>query len=243
MAFERKDSRPTDALRSVTLRPNVVANALGSVEISFGSTRVLCCVSLDEKAPYHAQEKGIGWLTSEYSMLPASTSTRSTRESSRGKLSGRTQEIQRLIGRSLRAITDLKSLQGLTFWVDCDVLEADGGTRTASITGAYVALYLALEKIKGRFKISKLPLLEPIAAVSAGIVGGEVLLDLDYLEDSNAQVDMNLVMTKSGRFVEVQATGEGSSFSEEQFNLMKDFARKGIEQLFLFQEECIKKVL
>lgn len=240
MGFERFQGRAANALRPISIQTGVIANAAGSVELRAGGTRVICAVSIEEKVPPHALEKGVGWLTSEYGMLPAATHQRVPRESSKGKPSGRTQEIQRLIGRSLRSIVDLKSVAGVTLWVDCDVVEADGGTRTASITGAYVALALALEKLKPKYRWPTVPLLDQLAAVSVGIVGGEVLLDLDYAEDSHAEVDMNLVMTGSGRLVEVQATAEGKTFSNEQFEAMKQSASEGIRQLFAFQKAALE---
>ena len=240
MPIQRKNDRRGDALRKIKFVPHVIENALGSVEVSFGKTRVICTASLEERVPSHALERGLGWLTAEYSMLPASTGSRTPREVNRGKPSGRTQEIQRLIGRSLRAVVDLKTLNGFTLWLDCDVLEADGGTRTASITGSYVATCLALEKAKEKFSWPRVPVLEQVGAVSVGVVGGEVLLDLDYQEDSKADVDMNLVMTHSGRFVEVQATAEGKPFSDEQLMEMKKLGKKGIEELFTHQKRCLE---
>lgn len=238
--WKRFEGRKHQALRPVQFKTGIVRNSHGSAEVSFGRTRVICTANLEEKAPPHAVEKGQGWLTAEYGMLPGSTGSRMSREASRGKQSGRTLEIQRLIGRSLRSVVDLKALANHTLWIDCDVIEADGGTRTAAITGAYVAVVAALKKCQPRFKWNALPILEKVAAVSCGVVGGEVLLDLDYVEDSNAQVDMNLVMTESGRLVEVQATGEGSAFSEEQFESLKNFAKSGIQELFQMQQKALE---
>ena len=237
--MERKNNRKANELREIQITPHFIENALGSVEVRFGKTRVLCTSSVEERVPNHALERGMGWLTAEYNMLPASTGARTTRE--RNKISGRTQEIQRLIGRSLRSIIDLKSLNGYTLWIDCDVLQADGGTRTASITGAYVAMVLGLEKMKKKMGWSVLPILEKVAAVSVGIVGGEALLDLDYEEDVSAQVDMNLVMTDSGRFVEVQATAEGRAFTDEQLSDMKKLGRKGLDEIFTLQKRSLEK--
>jgi ribonuclease PH len=204
----RNDGRVNDALRQVRITRNFTKHAEGSVLVEFGDTRVICTASVEESVPPFLRGKGTGWVTAEYSMLPRATHTRSSREAAKGKQSGRTLEIQRLIGRSLRAVTDLAALGERSVTIDCDVIQADGGTRTASITGAYVALHDALTTLRDRGLIAQLPIREAVAAVSVGIISGEARLDLDYLEDSSAEVDMNFVMTSSERFVEVQGTAE-----------------------------------
>jgi ribonuclease PH len=213
----RAHGRGHDELRPVTLTPDFITIAEGSVLIEAGNTRIITTVSVDDGVPGFLKGSGKGWITSEYGMLPRATETRTPRESTRGKQSGRTLEISRLIGRSLRAMTDLKALGERTVWVDCDVIQADGGTRTAAITGAFVALALAFEHLVGQGILRNMPLRDSLAAVSVGIVEDELLLDLDYDEDSRAQVDMNVVMTGSGRFVEVQASAEGREFTGDEF--------------------------
>ncbi|MFP6625197.1 MAG: ribonuclease PH, partial [Myxococcota bacterium] len=212
---------------------------LGSVLCSMGRTRVLCTVTEEEGVPRWLRGSGQGWITAEYSMLPGSTDTRNDRESSRGKVSGRTQEIQRLIGRSLRAVADLAALGERTLWVDCDVLQADGGTRTASITGAYTALALACRRLQGRGDIDRTPLRDSVAAVSVGVIDGEVRLDLPYEEDARAEVDMNVVATGAGRFIEVQGTGEGATFSAEELQALTVLALRGIEELGSIQRAAL----
>ncbi|MGD9764899.1 MAG: ribonuclease PH [Candidatus Binatia bacterium] len=216
----RVDGRSPSDLRPVAITTGYIRQSEGSVLIEVGRTRVICTVSVEPTVPPFLRDTGRGWVTAEYGMLPGSSATRIPRESSRGKVGGRTHEIQRLIGRSLRAVTDLRALGERTLWVDCDVIEADGGTRTASITGSYVALAIALHRLRERRELSANPLRDSVAAVSVGVVGGEVLVDLAYIEDSRADVDMNLVMTGSGRFIEVQGTAEAEPFSPEQLARM-----------------------
>jgi ribonuclease PH len=237
----RNDCRENDALRRVKITRNFTKHAEGSVLIEFGDTKVICTASVEESVPPFLRGKGTGWVTAEYSMLPRATHTRSSREAARGKQSGRTLEIQRLIGRSLRAVTDLAALGERSITIDCDVIQADGGTRTASITGAYVALHDALRTLQDRGLIDQLPLKEAVAAVSVGIIGGEALLDLNYLEDSTAEVDMNFVMTSSERFVEVQGTAETEPFTVEQMDAMRLLATKGILSLFAIQREALTR--
>ncbi len=228
------------SLREVKITRNYTKHAEGSVLVEFGDTKIICTASIEESVPQFLRGKGSGWVTAEYSMLPRATNTRSPRESSKGKIGGRTHEIQRLIGRSLRSITDLTLLGERSVFVDCDVIQADGGTRTASITGAYVALADALNKMLELKVITRFPLKEAVAAVSVGIVKGELLLDLDYQEDSTAEVDMNFVMTSSGRFVEVQGTAEIKPFTLEEMDKMRSLAIEGIRRLFAIQEEALK---
>jgi len=241
--LERSEGRPADAVRRVRIVPDYLRHAEGSALIECGSTKVLCAASVEERVPRFLRGKECGWVTSEYAMLPRSTETRMMREVSKGRPSGRTQEIQRLIGRALRSVVDLKMLGERTVWVDCDVIEADGGTRTASITGAFVALALAVERLRRNGVIPQSALLEFVAAVSVGIVDGYLLLDLDYSEDSNAQVDMNIVMTEADRFVEVQGTAEQNPFSDSELNGLLDLARAGIHQLVRSQREAIGQAL
>lgn len=227
----RAHQRPVNALRPVTFTRGFTRYAEGSVLISMGETRVLCTASVLEKVPPFLKGKGQGWVTAEYGMLPRSTHTRSDREAARGKQSGRTQEIQRLIGRSLRAVIDLSKLGERTIHIDCDVLQADGGTRCASITGAWVALADAIDGLLGSGALTQNPLLDSVAAISVGVVGGQPLLDLDYEEDSGCDADMNVVMTGSGRFVEVQGTAEGNTFDRAMLDQLLDLAQSGIAQL------------
>jgi len=236
----RSDGRRADALREVKITRNYLGYAEGSVLIEFGATKVICSASVEENVPSFLRGKGSGWVTAEYSMLPRATHTRSQRESSRGKVGGRTHEIQRLIGRSLRAVMDLTLLGERSILIDCDVIQADGGTRTASITGAYVALVDALRLLLSRGTIATLPLREAVAAVSVGIVDGVPALDLNYLEDSAAEVDMNFVMTSSNRFVEVQGTAEGKPFTVQEMDIMRSMAVSAISRLFEFQEKALK---
>jgi ribonuclease PH len=222
----RENGRRTDELRPLTIEPDYLEQANGSALIAFGKTRVLCTATLDEGVPRWMSGRGKGWLTAEYSMLPASTGQRTPREASQGKQKGRTVEIQRLIGRALRAVADMEALGERTLWLDCDVLQADGGTRCAAISGSYVAARRALDRMGlGR------TLVDSVAAVSLGIVGGELLLDLDYVEDSSADVDLNLVMTGSGDLVEVQATAEGAPFSRDQLDELLELGSHGIEEI------------
>jgi ribonuclease PH len=233
-----REGRRADELRPVELVPGFVEQAAGSVLISFGGTRVLCTASVDEGVPRWLSGSGRGWLTAEYGMLPASTGVRRTRDSTRGRPDGRTVEIQRLIGRSARAVIDLDRLGERTVYLDCDVLEADGGTRCAAITGAYVALKLALDKLVERGDLIRVPLRSSVAAVSCGVVGGAPVLDLDYREDSGAEVDMNVVMTGAEELVEVQATGEGVAFSRDELDRLLDLAAAGIAALRRAQDEA-----
>src|SRR6185369_7165606 len=237
----RNDGRKNNALRQVRITRNFTKHAEGSVLIEFGDTKVLCTASLEESVPPFLRGKGTGWVTAEYAMLPRATHTRSPREAARGKQTGRTLEIQRLIGRSLRAVTDLGKLGERSVYIDCDVIQADGGTRTASITGAYVALVDALTTLKSRGLLTEIPVKEAVAAVSVGIVGGKALLDLNYLEDSSAEVDMNFVITSSGRFVEVQGTAEAEPFTCTEMDTMRDLALGGVKQLFEFQQEALAR--
>src|SRR6476660_2425479 len=214
----RSDKRPADQLRDTKLTPHYLEHAEGSVLIEAGRTRVICAASIEDRVPPFLRNSGKGWVTAEYGMLPRSTTTRTQRESTAGKVGGRTQEIQRLIGRSLRSVTKLSALGERTIWIDCDVIQADGGTRTASITGAFVALALALEKMRERDMIKTIPLADYVAAISVGIVDGESLLDLAYEDDSRAEVDMNIVKTGDGRFIEVQGTAEAIPFGRDALN-------------------------
>ena len=233
--FYRSDNRQPDQLRSVTLTPDFISTAEGSVLIEVGNTRVICTASIEETVPTFLRNSGKGWISSEYAMLPRATLTRSPREVSKGRQSGRTHEIQRLIGRSLRAVTDLSRLGERTLWIDCDVIQADGGTRTASITGAFVALALALQKLVDAGTLPAVPLRDFVAAVSVGMVDGEILLDLAYDEDSRADVDMNFVMTAGNKMVEVQATAEHQMFDDAQLGKMLSFAKKGVAELIAKQ--------
>lgn len=235
----RSDGRQPDELRSVTIEPGAARFAEGSALITAGLTRVLCAASVQEEVPPYRKGKGLGWVTAEYSMLPRATSTRTPREISRGRPEGRTQEIQRLIGRALRSVTDFAALGERTVIVDCDVLQADGGTRTAAITGGFVALALACRGLAQAGKVARDPLREPVAAVSVGIVGGARLLDLPYVEDSAADVDMNIVMTASGRLVELQGTAEQAPFSEEDLTGLLALARRGLTRLFAAQQVAL----
>lgn len=234
----RIDGRSRTQLRPVKLAVNFVDYAEGSVLIEAGQTRVLCVASVEEKVPPFLEGKGQGWVTAEYNMLPRATHTRNARERS-GKVSGRTQEIQRLIGRSLRAAVDLTSLGPRTITLDCDVIQADGGTRTASVTGAYIALHRACSLLVTRGALAVHPVRTAVAAISVGVVEGEILLDLCYAEDSRADVDFNVVMTSGREFVEVQGTGEGAVFSRESMNAMLDLAEKGISDLLQIQQKHI----
>ena len=237
--FERQGARAADALRSVRITRNYTVHAEGSVLIEFGATRVLCTASVEEKVPGHKKGSGEGWVTAEYGMLPRATHTRSDREAARGKQSGRTQEIQRLIGRSMRSVFDLKKLGERTIYLDCDVLQADGGTRTASITGAFVAAQDAVNKLLAQGKLRETPILEHVAAISVGIVQGTPVLDLDYSEDSAADTDMNVVMAGAGHCVEVQGTAEGAAFSRKGMDALLVLAEKGISELIALQRQSL----
>ncbi len=229
--MKRVDNRKPDELRTMEIIKNYTKFAPGSVLISFGDTRVLCTATIEEKVPPFLRDSGQGWLTSEYSMLPSATNTRTAREVQKGKPSGRTNEIQRLIGRSLRSIIDLKLLGERTIYLDCDVIQADGGTRTASITGSMIALNDVVNFLLEKGKILKNPIKEQLAAISVGIYQGTPILDLNYQEDSNSEVDMNVVMTESGKFVEIQGTAEKDPFSQEELNILLDLAKKGISEI------------
>ena len=239
--IKRSEGRAPDALREISFQTGIAPQSSGSVLVSFGRTQVLCAASIEEGVPRWMKDQGVtgGWLTAEYSMLPYSTSPRKSRDSTRGKIDGRSTEIQRLIGRSLRAGIDLELLGSRTLWVDCDVLQADGGTRTAAITGASVAISMACNKLVCEGKLTRSPVLRNIAAVSVGVVGSEVLLDLDYSEDKDAEVDLNLVMTENLEFIELQASGEESVFRDEQLARMLDYGRIGIKDLVRRQEEIL----
>jgi ribonuclease PH len=239
MSLLRSAGRRPDELRLVTLERRFTRHAEGSVLAGFGHTRVLCTASVEEKAPPFLRGKGQGWVTAEYGMLPRSTHTRTDREAARGKQSGRTQEIQRLIGRSLRAVTDLPALGERTIQIDCDVLQADGGTRTAAITGAFVALHDACSWLVARGLLPALPLRDHVAAVSVGVVAGVPVLDLDYAEDSGCDTDMNVVMTGAGGLVEVQGTAEGEPFSRTRLDALVDLAAAGIVRLVALQREAL----
>ena len=239
MKFVRTQGRAADALRPVTITRAFTMHAEGSVLITFGDTKVLCTASVEEKVPPHKRGSGEGWVTAEYGMLPRATHTRSDREAARGKQSGRTQEIQRLIGRSLRCVFDLKALGERTISLDCDVIQADGGTRTAAITGAFVAAHDAVRWLIAQKKISASPIRQFVAAISVGLVEGTPLLDLEYVEDSACDTDMNVVMTAGGGFVEVQGTAEGVAFSRDQMNALLGLADKGISELVLAQRKAL----
>jgi len=231
VSITRALGRAADALRPVAIEPAVNKHAEGSCLVRFGDTQVICTASVEDRVPPFLRNTGRGWVTAEYGMLPGSSTTRIPREAARGRVGGRTHEIQRLIGRSLRAVTDLDALGARTLWIDCDVIQADGGTRTASITGSYVALALATRRLRERGLITADPLRTSVAAVSVGIVGGELLVDLCYAEDSQAEVDMNLVMTGDGRFVEVQGTAEANPFSGRQLTQLTALATEAIAAL------------
>ena len=235
----RPSNRAPDELRQVSLERNVTRYAEGSCLVKFGETHVLCTASLEDKPPQWLRGQGRGWVTAEYAMLPRATHTRTRRESSSGKPSGRTQEIQRLIGRSLRAVTDLQTMGERQITIDCDVLQADGGTRTAAITGSWIALHDCFKWMHGRSIIKDIPLRDHVAAVSCGIANGEAVLDLDYLEDSAAETDANFVMTGLGLLVEVQATAEAAAFSEQALTSMLELARAGIAKLVDLQKRTI----
>jgi ribonuclease PH len=235
----RSDQRPHNQLRETTITPDYLMHAEGSVLITAGNTKVICTASVEDRVPSFLRNSGKGWVTAEYGMLPRATSTRMQREASSGKVGGRTQEIQRLIGRSLRAVTNLGALGERTIWVDCDVIQADGGTRTASITGAFVALALALEKLRERDVVRTIPLSDYVSATSVGIVDGEPLLDLAYDDDSRADVDMNIVKTGDGRFIEVQGTAEAIPFGRDALMSLLDLADLGIRQLIEKQRAIV----
>ncbi len=238
--FKRTQERAANALRPVTITRRYTRHAEGSVLIEFGGTKVLCTASVEERVPPHKRGSGEGWVTAEYGMLPRATHTRSDREAAKGKQSGRTQEIQRLIGRSLRCVFDLKLLGERTISLDCDVIQADGGTRTAAITGAYVAAHDAVSWLLANGKITRSPIKDAVAAISVGIVEGVPLLDLEYVEDSACDTDMNVVMTAAGGFVELQGTAEGVAFTRKEMNALLDLAEKGIGELLVAQKAALK---
>jgi len=240
-AFVRQGARAADALRPVRITRHFTMHAEGSVLIEFGNTKVLCTASVEEKVPPHKRGSGEGWVTAEYGMLPRATHSRSDREAARGKQTGRTQEIQRLIGRSLRAVFDLKKLGERTIQLDCDVIQADGGTRTAAITGAFVAAQDAVNGLLAAGKITETPITAAVAAISVGIVEGTPLLDLEYTEDSACDTDMNVVMTGAGHFVEVQGTAEGVAFTRAEMDQLLTLAEKGVGELMLLQQQALSK--
>ena len=237
--MSRDQGRKFNDCRKIKITKNYTIHPAGSVLIQVGNTKVICAATVEEKVPSFLRNKNSGWVTAEYSMLPSSTNTRSPREASRGKLSGRTQEIQRLIGRSLRTVIDLKKLGERTIWIDCDVIQADGGTRCASITGAFVAAVLAMKKLKKDKLIDELPIKGFVAAVSVGIVNNKKLLDLDYSEDSNADVDLNVVKTGSGGYVEIQGTAEQEPFDDKDLAGLLKLADKGIKELIVKQKSIV----
>lgn len=235
----RTDGRQPNELRPLTITPNVNKYAEGSVYIEVGDTKVLCTASVEERVPHFMKGQGKGWVTAEYSMLPRATHTRNQREAAKGKLGGRTMEIQRLIGRALRSVIDLQALGERTITVDCDVIQADGGTRTTSITGSFVALAIAMNKLSTQNKFTKFPITDYLASVSVGVVGDRALLDLNYEEDSKAKVDMNIVMTGGGQFVELQGTGEERPFSREELDQLLVLGSEGIEKMIAMQKEIL----
>lgn len=243
--FARPDGRRPDQLRPISFQPDIAPHADGSVLVAFGNTRVICAAMIEPKVPSWMRQQGVpgGWLSAEYSMLPYSTLDRKARDISKGKLDGRTVEIQRLIGRSLRAVIDLKKLGDNTLWIDCDVLQADGGTRTASITGAYLAARLAVEKLVAAKKIAENPFSDSVAAVSVGLFDNREVLDLNYVEDKDAEVDFNVVMTGRGNFVEVQGTGEEATFTQDQLTALLALAQRGLKELAAKQTEFLAKRL
>jgi len=241
--FARSGARVADALRPLSIQRGHTKHAEGSVLMAFGDTRVLCTASVEDKVPPHKRGSGEGWVTAEYGMLPRATHTRGDREAAKGKQSGRTQEIQRLIGRSLRAVFDLKALGERTITLDCDVIQADGGTRTAAITGAFVAAHDAVSTLLGAGKLASSPIRDHVAAISVGIVQGAPLLDLDYTEDSACDTDMNVVMTGAGHFVEVQGTAEGAAFTRAQMDALLALASRGIAELVAAQKAALARPL
>ena len=241
--MKRKDGRVEDVLRPLKITIEVMKHAEGSALIEMGDTRVICTASIEDKVPQFLIGSGQGWVTAEYGMLPRSTLTRSIRDASRGKISGRSHEIQRLIGRSLRSVTDLHGMGERTIWLDCDVIQADGGTRSASITGAFCALYCAMKKLKEKGDIPVLLLKDYLAAVSVGILAGSPVLDLDYEEDARAAVDMNVVLTGQGLFVEIQGTAEEAPFEDTELMELLDLAKKGIKELISVQKQVLGPLL
>ncbi len=240
--MKRLDGRRPNQLRPVKIKPHYVKQPAGSALIEMGNTQVLCAASIEDGVPRWMREQRVtgGWITAEYSMLPYATAPRKAREVTRGRVEGRTQEIQRLVGRALRSVTDIEKLGERTIWIDCDVLQADGGTRTAAITGAYVAVMLAMQKLQGEGVLKECPLKSGVAAISVGVLDGVPLLDLCYEEDSKAAVDMNVVMTDEGHFVEVQGTGEDAPFTQRQMTVMLKLAREGIAELLAIQKKVLQ---
>ncbi|WP_018130996.1 ribonuclease PH [Effusibacillus pohliae] len=238
----RIDGRKPDQTRNVTIQRRYIKHAEGSVLICVGDTKVICTASIEEKVPPFLRGTGQGWITAEYSMLPRATPTRNQREATKGKVSGRTMEIQRLIGRALRSVVDLPKLGERTIWLDCDVIQADGGTRTASITGAFVAMADAFHSLVEKGTLSSIPLTDYLAAVSVGVVNGVPVLDLNFSEDSTAKVDMNVVMTGSGQYVEVQGTGEETPFTSDELQQMLALAKQGVDQLIAKQKEALGEI-
>ncbi len=239
----RDDKRNNDELRQIKITKDYIKSADGSCLIEMGDTKVICTATIEDGVPRFLKGKGEGWITAEYGMLPASCSSRVMRESSKGKKTGRTHEIQRLIGRSMRMACDMNKISERTVWIDCDVIQADGGTRCASITGSFVALVLALDKLVQKKNIDSLPIKNVVSAVSVGVVDGEVLLDLAYSEDSRADVDMNFVMTDEGEFIEMQGTAESEPFSRDELEAMVNIAQKGLEDIAKIQKEVLDSVL
>jgi len=237
----RIDGRASDQMRPIRITPGFISAAEGSVLIEIGKTRVICTASIEEVVPSFLRNSGKGWITSEYAMIPRATNTRTIRESTAGKRSGRTQEIQRLIGRSLRTAVELERIGERTIWIDCDVIEADGGTRTASITGAFIALRQAINSLLATGKLGQDPMRSHVAAVSVGVIGGAPLLDLNYAEDSTADVDFNIVMTEAGQFVEIQGTAERNPFGDDKLGELLRLGKKGISELIQLQRQVLKK--
>ena len=237
----RFDGRQSDQLRSVKITKDYIMHPQGSVLIEMGNTKVICTAMIEEKVPPFLKGSGKGWITAEYGMLPGSTNTRKVRDSSKGKIDGRSQEIQRLIGRALRSVVDLEKLGERTIWIDCDVIQADGGTRTASITGSFVALMCAFNKLIAAGVLAEAPITDYVAAVSVGVVNEEAVLDLCYEEDSKAAVDMNLVMTGAGKFIEIQGTGEERPFDQTELTAMLSIGQKGIQELMTMQKSIIEE--
>ncbi len=238
-SITRVDNRSAIEIRPTRLTPDFLHHAEGSVLIEIGLTRIVCAASLEERVPSFLRNSGKGWITSEYGMIPRATSTRTTREAAAGRVGGRTQEIQRLIGRSLRSVTNLEELGERTIWIDCDVIQADGGTRTASITGGFIALVLALERIREKELIKTIPVQDYVAAISVGVVDGNPMLDLAYEEDSRADVDMNIVKTGGGKFIEVQGTAEGAPFDRDALNRLLELAETGIQGMISLQRKIV----
>jgi ribonuclease PH len=241
--MNRLDGREPRDMRPVEITTGVNIHAEGSALIQIGQTKVICTASIEDRVPPFLRDSNQGWVTGEYGMLPRATNQRMQREATRGKASGRTQEIQRLIGRSLRTVTDLKALGSRTIWIDCDVIQADGGTRTASITGAFVAMTLAMGKMRKQNQLQGSPLRGMVAATSVGIIDGTACLDLDYVEDSQADVDMNIVRTDAGRFIELQGTAERAPFTQDEMLAMLDLAARGIDELFAHQRRVLNEIL